>query len=1065
MKKFVSILCILILFVAQIGFLAEVAPIKAEASNVIEFSCGLNVTGYLDKDAKTLTIYGTGDMNYFAEDYPPWMSYCNYINYVIIENGVTSIEDFAFFRCNLQKIVIPESIEYIGSYAISMGDVVEIEIAENSRLQEFIIDDYFHETTWYKNQPDGPVYLGRMLLDYKGTMPSNTVLEVREGTYAINREAFYDQNNLTDIIVPESVERIGIYAFLLTGLLNNKPEGEVYLGNILYAYNTEGAIKEEDYKDELRIPEGIVSVADGAFIGRCVYSTVVFPSSLEYIGEEAFLQCSRLENIVFEENSSLNHIDRFAFQECRNLKSPDFPDGLKRIDYSVFYQCDSIDVVNIPASVEFIGFDAFDSCDNLTEICVHTDNAFYCSDEYGVLYSKDKTVLVRSPINIKTKEYSAAETVVEILPSAFSESTLEKIDLPETVHTIGFCAFTQSNIITINLSYGLKYIEAYTFYNCENLTDIVIPKSVVSIGDAAFMGCENFKRIVIPPQVSYISDNAFNICRKLEINCYKDTTAYFYCVENDIPYILLEHPNTDELYALIDKYRALDRDKYFYDSIAELDNAVSLVNMNANEVDQALVDEWTNNIREAFSSLEYLPADYYVVNIALERAEAIDRSQYTDDSLAKLDESLAAVKTDIDISNQDIVIEYARAINEAIDNLEYLPANYTKVEDAISESHELDRRLYSQATLAVLDQSISAVEYGLNITEQAKVDGFAEQISNAISALEYADVVLRNEPHGVIVSATAKEIDPDTALTVDLKDSSDLQNGNFAVGGTVKSITLYDINLLLNAQKTQPDGFVTVKIKLPDGVDPKRCKVYHVIDDPVDPLVRYTTALEGNFIVFETDHFSEFAVIEVETVLNSIEITKLPNKTVYALGETVNTSGLEVTAHYSDGSAKIVSEYDVSSVDTLSIGKKTITVYHTYNGITKSDSFEITVNGDKIAANITLNGEDINEYNKKVAWYKGYSSESVKLDCATAGNYKVEWSSDNSKVLVDSNGNVTNKGFFFARKATITVKVTDSAGNVLATDSIIVRFYKLSFQLSSIQSTIVQAFKKSGLIF
>ena len=89
----------------------------------------------------------------------------------------------------------------------------------------------------------------------------------------------------------------------------------------------------------------------------------------------------------------------------------------------------------------------------------------------------------------------------------------------------------------------------------------------------------------------------------------------------------------------------------------------------------------------------------------------------------------------------------------------------------------------------------------------------------------------------------------------------------------------------------------------------------------------------------------------------------------------------------------------------------------------------------------------------------------AKLDCNVAGNYKVEWSSDNSKVLVDSNGNVTNKGFFFARKATITVKVTDSAGNVLATDSIIVRFYKFSFQLSSVQSTIVQIFRKNGLIY
>lgn len=1063
MKKFIAfMLCFSIVFLQTVELTG--LCLQADAADVMEFRCGLNVTGYLDKDSNTLTVRGAGDMDYFGEDYPPWMSYSDYINYAIIENGVTSIENYAFFRCNLQKIVIPESVEYIGNYALSMGDVVEIDIAENSRLQEFGNDVYFSQNTWYENQPDGPVYLGRMLLDYKGEMPPDTVVNVKDGTYAINSRAFYNQENLVDITVPESVKRIGIYALWLTQWLNSKPEGEVYLGNVLYTYFTTGAIGKDDYKDKLVIPEGIVSIADGSFTGRCVYTTVVFPSSLEYIGEQAFWQCSHLENVVFAQNSSLNHIDRFAFRECRNLKSPVFPDSLRRIDYASFLECSSMETVNIPSGVTFVAYDAFDSCDNISAFCVDSENGHYSSDEYGVLYNKNRTALVRMPMKTDFKEYAVADTVVEILPSAFAESPLETVILPETVSVIGNGAFSQCCISTLNLSYGLRRIEPYTFYNCDNLTEIIIPKSVVSIGHAAFKGCGAIKKIVVPAQVSYIEDIAFNNCSELTVNCYKDTHAHFYCAEKDVAYVLLEYPDTAQLDALISRYQALDRDKYFSETLEKLDSAVFSVNMNANVVDQAVVDGWVAEISGAFDSLEFLPADYYAVDVAKERADKVDRSLYTAESLALLDAALAAVKTDVDVSNQDVVVGFARAINEAIDNLEYLPADYTKVEAAISESNKYDRRLYSQATLAVLDQSISAVEYGLNITEQAKVDGFAEQINNAISALEYAAVVLRNEPHGVIVSATAKEIDPDTALTVDLKDSSDLQSGNFAVGGTVKSITLYDINLLLNAQKTQPYGFVTVKIKLPDGVDPKRCKVYHVIDDPVDPLVRYTTALEGNFIVFETDHFSEFAVIEVETVLNSIEITKLPNKTVYALGETVNTSGLEVTAFYSDGTSKTVSNYDVSSVDTSSIGTKTITVYHTYNGITKSNSFEIMVTGDTVAADITLNGESINEYNKRVVWYKGYSSQAVKFDCVTQGNNKVKWSSDNPKVLVDSNGKVTNKGFFFARKATITVRITDSAGNEIATDSVVVRFYKFSFQFERIQSNMVRTFKNFAVL-
>ncbi len=156
----------------------------------------------------------------------------------------------------------------------------------------------------------------------------------------------------------------------------------------------------------------------------------------------------------------------------------------------------------------------------------------------------------------------------------------------------------------------------------------------------------------------------------------------------------------------------------------------------------------------------------------------------------------------------------------------------------------------------------------------------------------------------------------------------------------------------------------------------------------------------------------------------------------------------------SNGTAEVITDYDVSSVDTSSVGTKTVTVYYTLNEITKSASFEITVSADKLDAEITLNGESINEYNKKVKWYKGYSSESLQLECSLTDseNYSIKWRSDNSKVLVDKNGKVTNKGFFFARRATITLTVTDRAGNVIASDSVTVRFYKFSFQFSDLQA-------------
>ena len=328
--------------------------------------------------------------------------------------------------------------------------------------------------------------------------------------------------------------------------------------------------------------------------------------------------------------------------------------------------------------------------------------------------------------------------------------------------------------------------------------------------------------------------------------------------------------------------------------------------------------------------------------------------------------------------------------------------------------------------------------------------------------LEYASVVLRHEPCGVIVSATAKEIHPDTILAVEEVDSSEHEGTNFAVGGSIRSLRFYDINLVLENSVVQPDGKVTVKIKLAEGVDPAKCKVYHVTDDIVNPLVRFASTIDGNYIVFETEHFSEFAVIEVETVLESIEITQLPTKTVYGVGEVFDASGLRVVANYSDGTSGEIEDYDVGSVNLSNLGEKKISVYYTFGGVTKSADFTVTVSAGLSRADISYEGQSTNAVNKKVGLFSFYSKASIELDCVTenVGSCTARWSSDNSKVMVDSNGRVTCKGLFGAKKATVTVEFVDSEGNVVASDSVRVVFYKLSFQLNSTAVETTDVFRR-----
>lgn len=108
-----------------------------------------------------------------------------------IPDSVTSIEEYAFANCTkLASINIPDSIEYVG-------------------------DQAFEGTAWLNNQNDGVVYIGKTLYCYKGEMPSNTTITVKEGTTNISGLCFEGCTNLASITIPKSVTYIGMGAFFM----------------------------------------------------------------------------------------------------------------------------------------------------------------------------------------------------------------------------------------------------------------------------------------------------------------------------------------------------------------------------------------------------------------------------------------------------------------------------------------------------------------------------------------------------------------------------------------------------------------------------------------------------------------------------------------------------------------------------------------------------------------------------------------------------------------------------------------------------------------------------------
>lgn len=109
----------------------------------------------------------------------------------------------------------------------------------------------------------------------------------------------------------------------------------------------------------------VVEIGDGAFKSIDIES-VVFPSNLKTVGEEAFRGCHSLESVTM--NASLTALGKEAFFGCRSLTSIELPDSVKDIPGYTFFNCKSLSYVKLPEKLESIGSSAFSGCEELSSI-------------------------------------------------------------------------------------------------------------------------------------------------------------------------------------------------------------------------------------------------------------------------------------------------------------------------------------------------------------------------------------------------------------------------------------------------------------------------------------------------------------------------------------------------------------------------------------------------------------------------------------------------------------------------------------------------------------------------
>lgn len=313
-----------------------------------------------------------------------------------------------------------------------------------------------------------------------------TCVTLPDGLKVIEKSAFESMSQLTEIVIPDSVEHIGENAFSDCENLKKVvlPSQIKYLPSDLF--ESCGAL------EEIEIPASVKRIGDGCFAACEKLKHIVLPDGLEQIEARAFHFCESLEEIHIP--CSVKEIGEAAFYSCSSLKSIVLPEGIEYVPVDCFTMCQSLEHVEIPASVKMVEVGAFD-------LTLYKRNGIHYAHDLlvsvGRVDTPDGCLTIRSGIGV-------------VCDSAVSDydNTLRKVVCPSSLRQIGRDAFRDSeNLEEVVLNEGLECIDGGAFDFCKKLKRIYIPSTVKRIEANPFCCCDMLEEIVVSPENPYFDSH------------------------------------------------------------------------------------------------------------------------------------------------------------------------------------------------------------------------------------------------------------------------------------------------------------------------------------------------------------------------------------------------------------------------------------------------------------------------------------------------------------------------------------------------------------------------------
>ena len=447
---------------------------------------------------------------------------------IIFGNKVTSIGEYAFYKCtSLNSITLPASLTTISDQAFSECNYL-VEIYNLSSLSltpggygnggvtgyaKVIHTDL--DTPSILVNKDNYIFTvfegATELIHYQGTETALSLPESIEynrqtiTSYTIGEQAFYQNDNITSVIIPDAVTTIENSAF-----------------------------RECESLSSVTLGKNIIKIGEQAF-HEAALKNVTIPASVKEIQSRAF-ECNTLENIeVDPENASYLSLDGVLYTKDKTtlLQFPaqkngiEIPESVTSIGEYAFYSCYKLTSIIIPDAVTTIGNRGFGDCSNLTSITLGSglttieDNAFSGCETLVEIYNLSELELTKGSY----ENGSVARYAKVIHTSIEDKSILANIDgytfvvLEDKAELLSYTG-TDTNLKLPNtFEYDGQTVSSYTigktFRINKGVISLVIPDAVTEIPEGQFEEYFNLFSVTIGKNVTQIGEYAFHDCERL----------------------------------------------------------------------------------------------------------------------------------------------------------------------------------------------------------------------------------------------------------------------------------------------------------------------------------------------------------------------------------------------------------------------------------------------------------------------------------------------------------------------------------------------------------------------